>query len=293
MTVSRFWSARRIPPINTRDRGDEGRGRTALVTGASSGIGRSFCALLAARQYDVVAVARREERLIQLKKELEAEWGITVHPLVADLSDPAAPEMIAGRLREDGLSIDLLVNNAGYGMLGRFAETDWQRHEDFLRVMGISYLRLTHLLLPHMIEQRWGRIINVASIAGTMSSTPMMTLYSATKALVHKFTEGLAAECAPYGVHCTASLPGLTGTEIFGITGIDDHIAGMRALQLTMLSPDTVARQAYRACERGKRMIVHGASNKPAVVLIAHTPRALRYWLSEAQTAGVTATEPS
>lgn len=260
------------------------------MTGASSGIGWSFCELLAAKQYDVVAVARREERLTELKKKLEGEWGVTVHPLPADFSDPATPEVIVRQLHEQGISIDVLVNDAGYGMLGRFAETQWQQHEDFLHVMGISYLHMTHLLLPHMIEQRWGRVINVASIAATMSGTPMMALYSATKSLVHKFTEGVAAECAPYGVHCTASLPGLTDTEIFGVTGIDEHVAGMRALQLTMLSPDTVARQAYKACSRGRRMIVHGVSNKPAVVLVAHTPRRLRYWLSQAQTAGITAT---
>lgn len=286
MPPSRFWSARRVPPIGARDRSDEGRGRTALVTGASSGIGRSFCELLAAKQYDIVPVARREERLAELKERLEDSWGVTVHPLPADLADPAAPDNIARQLRERGLHVDVLVNDAGYGVLGDFTDVPWQQHQDFLHVMGISYVHLTHLLLPHMIEQRWGRIINVASTTAATSGTPMMVLYSATKAMVHKFTEGLAAECAPYGVHCTASLPGLTDTEIFRVTGIDDYVAGMKALQLVMLNPDTVARQAYHACEKDRRMIVHGASNKLTAAFSAHAPRALRYWFSSAQTAG-------
>src|SRR5277367_4018686 len=159
----------------------EGRGRTALVTGASSGIGRSLTKLLAAKGFDVVVVARREDRLVALKEELESRWNVTVHPLVADLAEPATPAMIADTLERWRVQVDFLVNNAGYSQLSRYGDLAWSDHQRRLQVLGLSVLELTHRLLPSMAERGWGRIVNVASIAALFEASPNDVLYSATK----------------------------------------------------------------------------------------------------------------
>lgn len=276
---SRYWLSRRTSPVGDRDRSDEGRGRTALVTGASAGIGLAYTELLAAKGYDVVPVARRGERLERIANYLERTYGVAAQPLVADLGEEGAARGIADELAERGTRIDYLVNNAGYSLMGRYGETPWEDQERFLRVIGTGVLELTHALLPSMMEQRWGRIVNVTSVAGVMAGTPAMVLYSAGKSLVHKFTEGLAAECEPYGVHCTVSLPGATDTEIFEASGTSNYATTHPGMQLAMMSPIAVARQAYRACERRKRMVVHGRHHKAWAFVLLHSPRSLRYRL--------------
>jgi short-subunit dehydrogenase len=276
---SPYWLSRRTRPISERDRSDEGKGRTALVTGASAGIGRAMSELLAAKGYDVVPVARRSGRLEELKRELEDRWGVNVIPIAADLAKPESPTRIVAELRRRDIAIDVLVNNAGYSISGMYAGSAWEDQERFLRVIGLSTLELTHLLLPHMIEQRWGRVINVASIAAVMAGTPSMVLYCACKSMVHKFTEGLAAECEPLGVHCTASLPGATDTELSEASGMSEYARSNLGVRLAMMSPVTVARQAYRACEHKQRMVVHGRHHKMWAFVLLHAPRSVRYAL--------------
>lgn len=276
---SRYWLARRTKPIGEHDRSSEGSGRTALVTGASSGIGLAWCELLAAKGFDIVPVARRLDRLNALKQRLEADWAVSVSPMTADLSRPGAPAEIYTELARRNTTVDVLVNNAGYSIAGRFIDNSWSDQEAFLRVIGLSGIELTHLLLPSMIERRWGRIVFVASIAAVMSGLPGQVLYSAGKSLVHKFSEGLAEEVERLGVHSTVSLPGTTDTDIFDNSNVTEFTEGL-AMQMTMMSPIAVARQGFEASKRGDRMIVHGKHHQIGTFVMAHAPRPLRYLIS-------------
>ena len=253
----------------------DGRGHTALVTGASSGIGRSMTCLLAARGYDVVVVARRGERLDALKDELEPRYGIKVHPLVSDLAQEGSPATICAILDRRGIAVDFLVNNAGYALAGRYAETSWDDQECFVRVMAMAPLELTHRLLPAMLAAGWGRILNVSSIAALTLASPNSILYTSTKTLLMSFSEGLALETADSGVHCTVSLPGVTATEFFERSGLHEH-ASRRFTQALFMSPETVARQAYDAVMAGRPRVVHGWHHRVLGSLVTHAPTPVR-----------------
>jgi hypothetical protein len=249
---------RDAPGVGPADQSDEGRGRTALVTGASSGIGRSTATLLAAKGYDVVIVARRAERLTVLKDELEARFGVRVQALPMDLADPDAPRRIHETITSSGTSIDFLVNNAGYVLGADYAETSWEQQERFLRVTVLAPLELTHRFLPAMLRQGWGRVVNVSSIAARLTCTPECVLYSSGKTLLLKFTEGLQLENAGRGVNFTASMPGHTATEVFQASNWGMKLDDQLFPQLAIMSPDTVARQAYAAVMSGHPSLVHG-----------------------------------
>ncbi len=238
----------------------EGEGRTALVTGASAGIGRAFAELLAARGYGLVLTARRLERLEDLAAMLGQRHGVAVHVIAADLGDPAAPAAIVSDLRARGLHVDVLVNNAGYGLPGRFDRPAWDEHERFLRVMVTAACELTHHLLPGMIERRWGRIINVASLAGHLPAPAGHTLYAATKAFLIRFSEALHAERAAVGVHTTALCPGFTYSEFHDVTGTRAQMSRMPAV-LWMDAP-AVAAQGYDAVMRGEPVHITGRVNR-------------------------------
>ena len=260
----------------------EGRGRVALVTGASSGIGRSYATLLAAQGFHVVAVARRAHLLDELRADLEAQWGVQVHPLVVNLCDAEAPTRIVGLLEERGLQVDYLVNNAGYGLKGPFAFTTWDQQRDFLQVLALAPIELTRRLAPPMVKRGWGRIVNVGSVAAAFSGTPQMVLYSGAKSMLVKFTEGLAAELMPLGVHCTVILPGYIETEFFTRPGMGAEVRDHRSLmQCTAKSPDVVVRQAYRACERGRRSLVNGGVTKGLYAVVARSPLGQVYRLAD------------
>lgn len=267
-------------PIGAGDRGSEGRGRTALITGASSGIGRSLTELLAAKGYDVVPVARRRERLDTLAEDIEGHWQVSARPIIADLADPDSVSHIVTELRRRHTHIDVLVNNAGYTLGGRFAETTWDDQERFLRVLALAPTELTHRLLPGMVERRWGRILNVASISALAPSSPQSVLYCASKSLLHKLTEGLAIENAKHNVTCTVSMPGFTATEIFQAAGWGGGIENTRAIKALMMTPETVARQAYSAMMAGRTSIVHGWQHKTIGLFWLHAPPPIRRRLS-------------
>jgi uncharacterized protein len=267
------------PGIGEPDRSTEGRGRTALVTGASSGIGKAMAELLGAKGYDVVVVARREQRLKALQVEIEDRWGVGVVPLACDLSTADAPATIVGELERAGIAVDFLVNNAGYDMIGKYLDATWAEHEQVLRVMASGVAELTHSLMPHMIEQRWGRIINVASVGAMFPGSPSMAFYTASKAFVLKLSEAIAAEYARDGVHCTVSAPGATATEIFEGPGITEYWDNNLLPQLAMMRPETVVRQAYQASMAGRKVVVHGLQNKVWAFTLQHSPPAVRYRL--------------
>jgi short-subunit dehydrogenase len=269
-----------VVPIDEVDRSDEGRGRTAVITGASSGIGLAMTQLLAAKGYAVLPLARREDRLASLSEHVRERWGVAAEPIVADLSESATPARVIADLTNRGQRVDVLVNNAGFSKLGRYDTISWPEHEERVRVLGLATLELTHRALPHMVERRWGRIINVASIAGLFSGTPQDVLYSATKSMVIKFSEGIDAEFHSLGIHCVASLPGFTDTEIFEASGFADEVAANPLYRRALMPPETVAREAYAAVMAGRSFVTHGAHHKVLGLALTHMPRALRLRLS-------------
>jgi short-subunit dehydrogenase len=253
----------------------EGRGHTALVTGASSGIGRALTHLLAQRGYDIVVVARRADRLDAVKHELEPRYGVTVSPLVSDLAEPGSVESICTTLDQRDIAVDFLVNNAGYALAGHYAETSWEDQERFARVMALAPLELTHRLLPAMLAGAWGRILNVSSIAALTLASPNSILYAATKTMLMTFSEGLALECARSGVQCTVSLPGVTATEFFERSGLHEH-ESRRITQALLMSPETVAREAYDAVMAGRPRVVHGWHHRLLGSVVTHAPTPVR-----------------
>lgn len=256
----------------------EGTGKTALVTGASSGIGKAFAELLAEKGYGVVLTARRADRLEALAAELRHKHGATMHTLVADLAEPHAPARIAEELTARGLTIDFLVNNAGYGVPGSYVNVSWADHERFMQVMVTAILDLTHRLLPGMIERKWGRIINVASVAGMVPAPAGHTLYGASKAFLIRLSEALAAENTPKGVHVTALCPGFTWSEFHDVTGTRDKMNSVPGF--LWLQARDVAREGYEGVMNGHAVVINGGIYRFLVWLNGALPRRLSRWVS-------------
>ena len=244
----------------------EGTGRTALVTGASAGIGAAFARALAARGYGLVLTARRADRLEALAGELRRQHGIEAVTILEDLSEPAAPGRLADELQRRGLRIDVLVNNAGYGVPGRFEQPAWDTHAAFLQVMVTTVCELTYRLLPGMIERRWGRIINVASLAGHVPAPAGHTLYAAAKSFLIRFSEALSAERLHDGIFTTAVCPGFTYSEFHDVTGTRARVSQMPAFM--WMDAATVAEQGYAAVMRGDPVYITGRVNR-AIALAA------------------------
>jgi len=228
---------------------------TALVTGASAGLGVEFAKLCAAGGYDVVLVARSAERLAELAVSLAKTHGVKARPLVADLSDPAAPPEIFAQLRES--PIDILINNAGLGVRGPYAETDWARESGLIQVNMVALAHLTKLFLPEMVRRRTGRILNVASTAAFVPG-PFMALYYASKAFVLSFSEALSNEVEGTGVTVTVVSPGPTRTEFAKAAGI----ANSSLFHGPTMGADEVARIGYDAMMAGKSSVIAGARNR-------------------------------
>jgi short-subunit dehydrogenase len=256
----------------------DGHGRTALVTGASSGIGKAFAELLAEHGYALVLTARRRERLDELAAALHRRHGVDTHVIAADLADEGAPAQIASELLQRKLTIDVLVNNAGYGVPGSYVKVPWIDHAKFMQVMVTAVLDLTYRLLPGMIERGWGRIINVASVAGMVPAPAGHTLYGASKAFVIRFSEAVAAENADHGVHCTAVCPGFTLSEFHDVTGTRDRMDKMPGF--LWLDAPSVAREGYDAVMRGRPVVVNGWIYRVLVWLTGALPRSLAGWVS-------------
>ncbi|MDX1459636.1 MAG: SDR family oxidoreductase [Xanthomonadales bacterium] len=191
----------------------------ALVTGASAGIGEEFCRQLAARGYHLVLVARRADRLHALAERLKTEHGTASLVLPADLSDPRAATQIVRQLGARDIEVEFLVNNAGYGLPGRFTEASWEDHQRFIQVMMTAVCELTWRLLPPMQSRKKGYVINVASVAGLMPGSEGHTLYGASKAFLISFSESLALENRFHSVHVSALCPGFTYSEFHDVTG--------------------------------------------------------------------------
>jgi short-subunit dehydrogenase len=240
----------------------------ALITGASAGLGLEFAKLFAADKIDVVLVARRRDRLDALAAELSRTHGIKAHVITADLMEPAGAQALVSEVASLGVEIGWLVNNAGFGTMGLFHELDAAKEAAEVQLNCVALTALTRAFLPAMISRKKGRILNVGSTAGFQPG-PYMATYYATKAFVNSFTEALAYELRGTGVTATVSCPGATATEFAAVAGNDKsklfggHVA----------SAPQVAREAYDAMKAGKRMVVHGATNKLLASASSFTPR--------------------
>ncbi len=239
---------------------------TALVTGASSGIGLELAKLLAGDGHDLVLVARRGGRLAGLADELKAKHGIAAKVVPKDLADPAAPAGLAAKLEADRIEVDVLVSSAGFADYGPFAAADLQKQLDMIQVNVTALTQLTGLLLPGMIERRRGRILNVASTAAFQPG-PLMSVYYATKAYVLSFSEALAIELEGTGVTVTALCPGPTRSGFQDRAELQDSKLGQDGL----MTAEEVAAAGYRALMQGETIEIPGLRNK----LGAQVPRLL------------------
>lgn len=248
----------------------DGKGRTALITGASAGIGAQFARVFAQHGFDVVLVARREERLTALAAEIERTHGVRVTALPFDLGLVDAPQLLFDDVKRRGIAIDALVNNAGYGMPGYFRRSPWSEHARFLQVMITSLTHLVHLFEPGMVERRWGRILNVASLAGLVPPGAGHTLYSAAKSFVLRFSESLALEHRNDGVHVTAVCPGFTYSEFHDVVG--NRKAVSKLPRFMWMDAESVARQGYAAVMKGDVVYVNGPVNRGLAALARLVP---------------------
>jgi uncharacterized protein len=241
---------------------------TALVTGASSGIGLDLSRVLAKNGYDLVLVARTASKLQEAANELQKS-GVSAGEIASDLSRPSAAAEIVAELTLRNIEIEVLVNNAGYGLTGPFVENDLQREVDMIQVNVVALTQLTKLLLRPMVARKRGRILNVASTAAFQPG-PLMAVYYATKAYVLSFSEAIAEELRDSGVTVTALCPGPTQTGFA-------EIANMTQTRLfTMMRPMSsaaVARAGYRGMMSGKRIVIPGAKNKMLVQSLRVSPR--------------------
>jgi short-subunit dehydrogenase len=239
---------------------------TALITGASGGIGADLADLFAADGYDLVLVARNVSKLEEVAARARSR-GVNAQVLAADLAKPDAPREIAAQVAR----VDALVNNAGFGVVGPFAETDGAQELEMLQVNIVALTHLTKLFLPQMIARKRGYVMNVASTAAFQPG-PLMAVYYATKAYVLSFSEALAEEVSGSGVSVTALCPGPTAT------GFADAAAMTKTNLFTKIQPADsrgVARAGFEGMKRGRRIVIPGLRNRIMAQSVRVSPRAL------------------
>jgi short-subunit dehydrogenase len=233
----------------------------ALVTGASSGIGRELAVIHAARGGDLVITARRAGELARLKAELESAYGVMVMPAAMDLAEPGAAEALHARVADAGVEVEYLINNAGFGGLGRFDKRSWDDHHAMIQLNMVALTALCRLYLPEFLDRGRGRILNVSSTAGLLPG-PMQAVYYATKAYVTSLSNALAEEARGAGVTVTALLPGATATEFAARSGMD------RTRLFDGAAPAAaVARAGYDGMLAGRLNVLAGVKPWQRVVL--------------------------
>jgi short-subunit dehydrogenase len=246
--------------------------QTALVTGASGGIGRELAREFAAGGYDLVLVARSGDKLEELAAELRQRHGVAARVLAKDLGGPESPDEIFHELEVAGISADVLVNNAGFATYGPFAETDLAAELDEIQLNVAALTHLTKRFLPGMLARRRGGVLNVASTTGFQPG-PLMAVYYATKAYVLSFSEALAEELRGTGVTVTALCPGPTATGFQARADME----GSRLFTgfLKVMDAATVARAGYEGFRAGRRIVVPGLLNKLLIQSVRVSPRSL------------------
>ncbi len=232
------------------------RGKTALVTGASSGLGVDFARQLAAHGCNLLLVARREDRLQELQQKLTARYGVMVEIIAMDLAADNAPQQLYNRVAAMGKSVDVLVNSAGLGLFGEFMDIPWEKEKNMLELDIITVVHMTKLFLKDMVERNFGYILQIASI-GAYQPTPLYATYSAAKSFILSFGEALNYELRQTNVKCTVISPGVTATEFLQVSG-QQPTAYQR---LVMMKSSAVARIGIDSMLKGKPSVVPGRIN--------------------------------
>jgi short-subunit dehydrogenase len=240
----------------------------ALVTGASSGIGYELAKLFAKDGKNIIVVARSQDKLEDLKTEVESKYGTNVMVLVKDLADPNAPQEIVAELEKENINVDVLVNNAGFAVYGKFAETDWGKESEMIQVNITSLTDLTKLFLKRMLENGSGRIMNVASGIAFVPG-PLFSIYAASKAYVLHFSEALANEVKGTGVNVFCFCPAATGS-LFWERADAEHC---RAGKSRLMDSAKAARIGYTALKKGKVTAIAGLDNKLMIFSTRFAPR--------------------
>jgi uncharacterized protein len=243
--------------------------KTALITGASGGIGYELAKLFAKDQHDLVLVARSRGKLEQIADELQRQFGMSVKNVALDLAAAQAPQVLFDQLQRERIGVDILVNNAGYGKLGEFAKIPVEESLGQIQLNVTALTSLTRLFLGPMLERRWGKIMNVASTAGFQPG-PLMAVYYATKAYVISFSEALANELAGSGVSVTCLCPGATETGFASRAGNDKSRLFQ---QFGPMDAKTVARKGYRGLIAGKTLVIPGWKNWLLMESLRVSPR--------------------
>lgn len=244
---------------------------TALITGASNGIGLELAKIFAAHKHDLVLVARSEDKMQKLATELKNQHGITVHILAKDLSEINSAKEIADYCGQNNLHIDYLVNNAGFGDFGMFAESDWNKQLQMLNLNITTLTYLTRLFLPAMIKKGSGKIMNLASTAAFQPG-PLMSVYFASKAYVLSFSEALSNELEKTGVTVTVLCPGATASGFQKAASLENS---KMVKDRKIPSSAEVAKYGYHAMMKGKVVAIHGFMNTLLATSIRFSPRGL------------------
>jgi short-subunit dehydrogenase len=242
---------------------------TALVTGASSGIGFEFAKILASKGVDLVLVARSREKMEALAQELIQKHKIKVHVFATDLSQAGAAEKVFKYCEDQSIVVDYLINNAGFGTFGMFQDSNWEKIESMIQVNILALTQLTHLFLPEMLQRKSGKIMNVASTAAFQPG-PTMAVYYATKAYVLHFSEAIANEIENSGVTITALCPGPTQSEFQAVADLQESkmVKGRK-----LVSSAEVAAFGIEAMMKGKTVVIQGFVNAVFANLVRFIPR--------------------
>jgi uncharacterized protein len=241
----------------------------ALITGASSGIGRHLASLFAQHGYDVVLAARREAALQQLADEI-TRTGRTARVIAADLGTPEGPQQLYDRLQQQRIEVDVLVNNAGSGLQGKFADLPLDRQVAMIQLNVTSLTALTRLLLPAMLQRNRGGVLNVGSTAGFQPG-PLMAVYYATKAYVLSFTEAVAEEVRGSALKISLLAPGPTATEFVERAGM----SGVKLFKGVVMTAEQVARIGFEGWNAGRLLVIPGIRNRIGPLAVRLAPRSL------------------
>lgn len=241
----------------------EHRNQYALITGATSGIGYELAKLFAKDGYNMILIARNKNRLQEVTDELKQSYGVEVTPLSKDLFDVTSAQEIYNTVQQMGVTVNVLVNDAGQGEWGPFLETDLQREIDIINLNIISLVSLTKLFVKDMAKRNEGKILQLGSEAGT-TPVPLLSIYAATKAFVLSFSAALANELQNTNITVTALLPGATDTDFFHKAGQEDTVVYK---ETELASPEEVAKDGYEALMKGENKIISGAKTKMHVFM--------------------------
>ena len=244
--------------------------RYALITGASAGIGKEFAHQLAQQGWGLILTARRQDTLESLRSQLSESHQVDVHVVAGDLADPKEPQRIYDYCQQHQLTVGMLINNAGFGVPGDFDASDWQTHSNMLQVMLTAVVHLTHLFYADMKAAQYGRIIQVASLAGFAPPTAGHTLYAATKSFLIKSAQALHLEAKEFGVHVTALCPGFTYTEFHDVNGTREMVSKLP--KGMWMRAEDVVKQGLEAVEKNQEVKINGRKNNVIAYLSQAIP---------------------